>query len=112
MEISFFDKVFLLAKQIPYGKVCTYGHIAKAIGAPRAARMVGWAINKSFSHPEYIPAHRVVNRIGMLSGKNHFPNQNTMQELLESEGIIVENDQIIDFEKHLWIPYLFIDTHS
>jgi methylated-DNA-protein-cysteine methyltransferase related protein len=103
-EEGFFSKVYQLARQIPYGRVCTYGTIAKCIGSPQAARMVGWAMNKSGLEKEYVPAHRVVNRNGILTGKNHFPNSDTMKELLEAEGIIIVNNKIKDFDKLLWSP--------
>ena len=104
MEKNFFQKVYAIARQVPHGKVVTYGAIARAIGAPGAARMVGWAMNKSHEQEEYVPAHRVVNRKGLLTGKIHFPGENTMQELLENEGITVIDNQIQDFEKYLWEP--------
>jgi len=103
-DSSFFKKVFEVTRQIPFGKVCTYGIIAKNIGSPQAARMVGWALNKSSLEKEFVPAHRVVNRKGLLSGKHHFANSNTMKELLESEGIIIIDNQIQNFEKLLWYP--------
>lgn len=99
----FFERVYALVRQIPEGKVTSYGAIAKALGAARSARMVGWAMNASH-HLEDVPAHRVVNRMGLLSGKHHFEGTNLMQQLLESEGIQVENDQIIDFKNHYWQP--------
>lgn len=101
--MDFFEKVYELVKQIPYGKVTTYGLIANALGAKKSARMVGWALNVSHGK-EDIPAHRVVNRKGILTGKFHFEGTFLMQQLLESEGITVENNQIVDFEKHLWKP--------
>ncbi len=104
MEKSFFQKVYAVARLVPHGRVTTYGAIAGAIGAPGAARMVGWAMNKSYEQEEYVPAHRVVNRKGLLTGKTHFPGENTMQELLENEGITVIDNQIQNFEKHLWQP--------
>jgi methylated-DNA-protein-cysteine methyltransferase related protein len=103
-ETSFFKKVYEVARRIPFGRVCTYGAIARQIGSPQAARMVGWAMNKSGLEKEFVPAHRVVNRKGLLTGKNHFTHSNTMKELLESEGIIVINNQIQNFEKILWFP--------
>jgi len=103
---DFFTKVFQVCKEIPRGKVTSYGAIARAIGSPQAARMVGWAMNKSFSYKESIPAHRVVNRIGMLSGKKAFGNPDLMQQLLEQEGIPVIDDQVQDFEKYFWEPPL------
>ena len=102
-EDNFFEKVYAIARQIPYGKVTSYGAIAKALGTARSARMVGWAMNASHNI-EDIPAHRVVNRKGLLSGKHHFDGTNLMQQLLESEGIKVVNNQIVDFEKHFWQP--------
>ena len=100
---NFFERVYEIARQIPYGKVTSYGAIAKALGAARSARMVGWAMNASHNI-EDIPAHRVVNRVGLLSGKHHFDGTNLMQQLLESEGIKIVDNQIVDFEKHFWEP--------
>ena len=100
---NFFERVYAVARQIPYGKVTSYGAIAKVLGAARSSRMVGWAMNASHNL-EDVPAHRVVNRIGLLTGKHHFDGTNLMQQLLESEGIEVIDNQIIDFEKHFWIP--------
>ena len=100
---NFFERVYEIVRQIPEGKVTSYGAIAKAIGAARSARMVGWAMNASHNL-EDVPAHRVVNRIGILSGKHHFEGTNLMQQLLENEGIKVVDNQIIDFEKHFWEP--------
>jgi methylated-DNA-protein-cysteine methyltransferase-like protein len=100
---NFFERVYEVARQIPYGKVTSYGAIAKALGAVRSARMVGWAMNASHNM-EDVPAHRVVNRVGLLSGKHHFGGTNLMQQLLESEGIKVVDNQIIDFDKHFWEP--------
>ena len=100
---NFFEKVYAIAKQIPYGKVTSYGAIAKALGTARSARMVGWAMNGA-ANREDVPAHRVVNRQGLLTGKHHFEGTNLMQQLLESEGIKVHANQIIDFEKHFWQP--------
>ena len=100
---SFFQRVYEVTKSIPYGKVSTYGAIARFLGTPRSARMVGWALNASHLD-ESIPAHRVVNRTGLLTGKHHFKGTNLMQQLLESEGIEVENNAIVDFETKLWDP--------
>lgn len=102
-EDNFFERVYVIARQIPYGKVTSYGAIAKALGTARSARMVGWAMNASHNM-EDVPAHRVVNRNGLLTGKLHFDGTNLMQQLLENEGIVVINNQIIDFEKHFWQP--------
>lgn len=100
---NFFERVYEIARQIPYGKVTSYGAIAKVLASPRSARMVGWAMNASHAR-EDIPAHRVVNRNGLLTGKSHFDGSNLMQQLLESEGLTIENNQIADFEKHFWNP--------
>lgn len=101
---GFFNKVYDVARQIPHGRVTSYGAIANYLGTAQSARVVGWAMNDSHSQNEFVPAHRVVNRNGMLSGKHHFGNSNTMQQLLENEGIEVIDDQIIDFQKHFWDP--------
>ncbi len=101
---NFFEKVYKLAALIPYGRVTSYGAIAKYLGAPRSARMVGWAMNGSQLSKQNIPAHRVVNRKGTLTGKHHFGGSNMMCQLLESEGIEIIDDQIIDFSKHFWDP--------
>ena len=100
---NFFERVYEVARQIPYGKVTSYGAIAKALGAARSARMVGWAMNASHNRQD-IPAHRVVNRLGLLSGKFHFEGTNLMQQLLESEGVNVVDNQIVDFQKYFWEP--------
>jgi methylated-DNA-protein-cysteine methyltransferase-like protein len=102
-EDNFFERVYEVARKIPYGKVTSYGAIAKALGAGRSARMVGWAMNACHGQDD-IPAHRVVNRLGLLTGKHHFEGTNLMQQLLESEGIQVIDNQIIDFKKHFWEP--------
>ncbi|WP_286912912.1 MGMT family protein [Flavobacterium sp. UBA4197] len=100
---NFFEKVYAVVRQIPYGRVTSYGAIAKALGAARSARMVGWAMNAAHGKDD-VPAHRVVNRNGLLSGKHHFEGTNLMQQLLESEGIKVKNNQVVDFKKVLWEP--------
>lgn len=100
---SFFDRVYAVVREIPMGRVTTYGAIARAIGAPRSARMVGYAMNASH-FDESVPAHRVVNRLGMLSGKHHFEGTNLMQQLLESEGVAVKDNQVQDFKSILWVP--------
>ena len=100
---SFFKKVYKIVKKIPYGKVTTYGLIAKHLGAIKSARMVGYAMNSSHRLID-VPAHRVVNRIGLLSGKHHFAGTNLMKELLESEGVRIKNDIVMDFDKLLWNP--------
>lgn len=103
---DFFEKVYLVTRLIPYGRITSYGAIARYLGTGRSARMVGWALNASHNTPEFIPAHRVVNRNGLLTGKRHFGNSNTMKQLLENEGIIFEDDQIINFEEKFWDPQI------
>lgn len=106
-EANFFDKVYEVARQIPYGRVTSYGAIAKYLGAARSARMVGWAMNNSGIKD--VPAHRVVNRVGVLTGKQHFDGTNLMQQLLENEGVKVLENQIVDFQKHFWDPIKELD---
>ena len=103
MEPNFFGRVYVISKQIPFGKVTSYGAIARALGSGRSARMVGWAMNASHNL-ENVPAHRVVNRKGLLTGKHHFDGTNLMQQLLESEGIVVIDNQIQDLESVFWSP--------
>lgn len=105
---NFFERVYAVARQIPFGRITSYGAIAKHLGAARSARMVGWAMNASHNR-EDIPAHRVVNRKGLLTGKHHFDGTNLMQQLLENEGITVIDNQIIDFDKHFWQPESGVD---
>ena len=100
---NFFEKVYNVVRLIPYGRVTSYGAIATFLGAARSARMVGWAMNKSHNL-EDVPAHRVVNRKGLLTGKHHFDGTNLMQQLLENEGIVVLEFQIQDFDKVFWNP--------
>ncbi|MDY8134957.1 MGMT family protein [Aquimarina sp. 2201CG5-10] len=100
---NFFDRVYEVAKLIPYGRVTSYGAIAKYLGSARSARMVGWAMNASGKH-EDVPAQRVVNRKGILTGKHHFQGTNLMQQLLENEGVKVIDNQIQDFDKLFWDP--------
>ncbi len=104
MEVSFFQKVYEVVAQIPYGRITTYGHIAEYLGSKGAARMVGWALNASKNFPEALPAHRVVNRKGLLTGKRHFGGQQIMADLLQSEGIQIVDDKIQNFTEKLWIP--------
>lgn len=104
---NFFERVYQVARQIPYGKVTSYGAIAKSLGAGRSARMVGWAMNVSHNLDD-VPAHRVVNRNGLLTGKMHFGGSNLMQQLLENEGIIVIDNQIQEFKKHFWTPEMSV----
>ena len=102
---NFFERVYRVVRQIPYGKVTSYGAIAKVLGATRSARMVGWAMNAAHNL-EDVPAHRVVNRKGLLTGKHHFDGTNLMQQLLESEGIIIKENQIIHLESVFWEPII------
>jgi methylated-DNA-protein-cysteine methyltransferase-like protein len=101
---SFFELVYEVARQIPKGKVTSYGAIAACLGTKSSARMVGWAMNGAGKVKPKVPAHRVVNRIGMLSGKHHFSPPGSMERRLKKEGIKVKNDTIVDFEKHFWNP--------
>lgn len=101
---DFFTKVYEVVKMVPPGRVTSYGAIARYLGTPGASRMVGWAMNTSHSSEDYIPAHRVVNRNGLLTGKHHFDTPLAMQELLESEGVEVENDKVKDFDILFWNP--------
>lgn len=103
-EENFFEKVYQVTRLIPYGRVTSYGAIAKYLGTPRSARMVGWALNNSTDKD--VPAHRVVNRNGLLTGKHHFPGTNLMQDLLESEGIEIVDNRVKEFEKLFWDPFL------
>jgi|SRR6218665_1246458 len=100
---NFFELVYEVARQIPKGRVTSYGAIATCLGTKLSARMVGWAMNGAGKVKPKVPAHRVVNRLGMLSGKHHFGG-NKMEQLLKKEGIKVKNDQVVDFEKYFWDP--------
>lgn len=102
---SFFDQVYQVVRLIPTGRVTSYGAIAKYLGSPQSSRMVGWAMNSSHSQKEYVPAHRVVNRNGILTGKKFFSGSFVMEELLKSEGVEVEDDCIVNFKKHFWDPF-------
>lgn len=101
---DFFERVYQVARLIPYGRATNYGAIGKYLGSPRSARMVGWAMNGCTKSNGDIPAHRVVNRLGVLSGKNHFESPSLMQERLEAEGIEVKDDQIVNFKEVFWDP--------
>jgi len=111
MASEFFDRVYTVVRLIPEGRVTTYGHIARFIGASRSARVVGYAMNASHNDPT-IPAHRVVNRVGVLTGKHFFGGSTLMQDLLESEGIRVVEDQIQNFKTHLWDPMEHLDQEQ
>lgn len=101
---DFFQLVYQVAREIPYGRVTSYGAIAAYLGAKRSSRMVGWAMNNAHHQQPPVPAHRVVNRNGQLTGKNHFETPITMQILLEQEGVVVKNDQIQHFDALFWNP--------
>jgi methylated-DNA-protein-cysteine methyltransferase related protein len=101
---DFYQRVYALVRKIPSGKVCSYGLIGEALSAKISARMVGWAMNGAHNVMPPVPAHRVVNRNGMLTGKHHFATPTLMQELLEQEGIEIEEDCILNFQNHLWQP--------
>jgi methylated-DNA-protein-cysteine methyltransferase-like protein len=101
---SFFEQVFEVVRQVPKGRVTSYGAVAAALGTKLSARMVGWAMNSAHRVRPKVPAHRVVNRQGLLTGKMHFQYPEQMQELLEKEGIRVENDQVLDFKIKFWDP--------
>lgn len=103
-DSDFFSRVYEVTKLIPYGRVTSYGAIGRYLGSGRSARVVGWALNSSHFSSEFIPAHRVVNCKGLLTGKRHFGNSNTMQQLLENEGLIIEDNQIVNFTERFWDP--------
>lgn len=105
----FFEKVFNVVRKVPIGRVTTYGAIARHIGSPNSSRMVGWAMNASHKKSD-VPSHRVVNRIGLLSGKHHFCGSDLMKQLLENEGVNIENDKVTDFEKVFWDPRVMNDN--
>lgn len=107
---NFFEDVFAVVRLIPPGRVTNYGSIAKYLGSGLSSRMVGWAMNASHQSPEKVPAHRVVNRNGLLSGKHHFETPTAMQELLEKEGILIKDNQVVDFRKICWDPEKELST--
>jgi methylated-DNA-protein-cysteine methyltransferase related protein len=103
-NLSFFERVYEVVRKVPKGRVTTYGHIAAFLGEKSAARMVGWAMNASHhAHPP-VPAHRVINRKGLLTGKHHFQLPDLMQKMLENEDIKVIDDKVVEFDRLLWIP--------
>lgn len=104
MDKDFYQKVYEVVRMIPSGRVTSYGSIARFIGSPQASRMVGYAMNNSHAQKEFVPAHRVVNRLGMLTGKHHFPGPHMMQELLESEGAVIAENQIQNYQNMYWDP--------
>ncbi|MGC6479371.1 MAG: MGMT family protein [Flavobacteriaceae bacterium] len=103
MENNFFERVYDVVRQVPEGRVTSYGAIARYLGAPQSSRMVGWAMNAAHQFAD-IPAHRVVNRIGLLTGKHHFAGIHLMQQLLENEGVVVQEDKVQDFSNIFWDP--------
>ena len=109
-EPDFFELVYAIVREIPHGRVTSYGAIAKALGTPKSSRMVGYAMNAAHVHPD-IPAHRVVNRIGLLTGRHHFGSPDRMEQLLQAEGIEVNDNQIVHFEAHFWDPLTELSPH-
>ena len=105
---DFFQKVYEVVKMIPPGRVSTYGLIAKYLGSAKSSRVVGYAMNASHQNSD-IPAHRVVNRVGLLTGKHHFSGTTLMQNLLESEGVKIQNDRVLNFKKVVWDPSKELD---
>jgi methylated-DNA-protein-cysteine methyltransferase-like protein len=101
---GFFEKVYEVTRLIPFGRITSYGAIARYLGTAGSARMVGWALNSSHFNPGFVPAHRVVNRNGILTGKHHFGNTSTMQQLLENEGFTIDDDLVVDFMEKFWDP--------
>lgn len=108
MKDNFFELVYEVVKLIPPGRVTSYGAIARYLGTGQSARMVGWAMNASHNLPD-VPAHRVVNRVGLLSGKNHFEHPEKMQNSLEQEGVIIVDDKVQDFENNFWDPNIELE---
>jgi|SRR5690554_5481798 len=108
-NLDFFEQVYAVVRMIPKGKVTSYGAVANYLGSKRGARMVGWAMNAAHNQEEYVPAHRVVNRNGALTGKHHFPEGAPMQTQLEKEGVEVVDDHIQDFLVHFWDPSKELD---
>jgi methylated-DNA-protein-cysteine methyltransferase-like protein len=107
-EYSFFENVYDVARMIPKGRVTSYGAIAKYLGTGRSARLVGYAMNNAGSQIPPVPAHRVLNRNGQLTGKHHFGSPTMMQKMLEAEGIKVKKDKVMEFEKHFWNPFDYL----
>ena len=101
---DFYQQVYQVVRLIPFGRVCSYGAIAKYLGSAKSSRLVGYAMNNSHTQIPPVPAHRVVNRNGILTGKHFFADENEMQRLLENEGVKVQNDAIVNFERHFWEP--------
>ncbi|MGV9013158.1 MAG: MGMT family protein [Flavobacteriales bacterium] len=108
-ERDFFTDVMDVVRQVPRGRVTSYGAIAKYLGAPRSSRLVGWSMNRAHDVKPNVPAHRVVNRNGLLTGKHHFATASRMEELLNKEGVKVKKDQVQDFTKKFWDPAAQLD---
>ncbi len=104
LDKDYQQTIYDIVASIPEGRVTTYGHIARAIGSTRGARVVGWCLNRSHTTAPQIPAHRVVNRVGLLTGRHHFATPEEMQNKLEQEGISIENHQVQNFPELLWDP--------
>ena len=109
---DFYEQVYELVRQIPVGRVTSYGAIARYLGTASSSRMVGWAMNLSHHQEVYVPAHRVVNRNGLLTGKIHFGSPDEMQELLENEGVKIEDDCIADFDRLFWDPFKELNNNN
>lgn len=109
---SFFEKVYDVVRKIPRGRVTSYGAIAACLGSRGSSRMVGWAMNHAHKADPSIPAHRVVNRLGILTGKHHFGSSTMMQQLLENENIQVTNDKVVHFEKLFWDPATVLQNNN
>lgn len=105
-DITFFEKVYQVVRLIPKGRVTSYGAIAKYLGSAGSSRMVGWAMNGSHNYLPPVPAQRVVNRIGLLTGKHHFSSPTKMEDLLKKEGVKVEEERVVDFKKLFWDPMM------
>lgn len=101
---NFFERVYQVARMIPFGRITTYGAIARCLGSAGSSRMVGWALNKCHGRGDFIPAHRVVNRNGLLSGKHHFGTPNAMQQLLANENVTVKDNKVVNFTELFWDP--------
>ena len=107
---NFYDRVYEVTRKIPYGRVTSYGAIARYLGSAGSSRMVGWAMKHSLDCTEFVPAHRVVNATGLLTGKMNFGGTRVMEELLENEGISIKNDRVIDFKIKFWDPVKELGT--
>lgn len=109
---DFYEQVYQVVRLIPKGRITSYGTIGKFLGSAKSARMVGWALNQSHTQLPKVPAHRVVNRQGLLTGKHHFPSNDGMISQLAQEGISVQDNRIVDFEKHFWDPNIHLSLET